>query len=162
MAIKISDIESEQYGRHYGATKAQALYLGEGLSPGTSLNGNIRGIVDSVTISTINLDAGEIIWGWKFLESVTILGGTIRVHQPELGSGNLLVSLYTGDNKDASKISRLFDVVETDDLTFHSDLYTPSIFPDVPKGCVVGLLADSSPVLVDVEIRYSLIFLTNL
>jgi len=165
MSIEKSGIESKQYGRHYGATKEQALYLGEGLSPGTSLKGNIRGVVDRVLIPQFpqhDLDVGEVAFGWKFEEPVTILEGTIKVANPIPGSGNVLTSLYTDDTSEASIISSIFDVLETDALTFHINLHEPSVFPDVPKGCVVGFKADVLPILANVEIKYSLLFLTTL
>jgi len=161
MSLFISTIESDEYGKHYGRKKQELLHLGEGLSSGYELKGNVRAVADTVSFKH-ETDQTEIIWGWKFEQPVTILGGTIEVTNSVIFSDYVTVSLYQNDTEDSQHISILFQSLNTAFKRIQKELFPPSIFPDVPKGATVGFVADSGTIKTDVEINYSLIFSTTL
>jgi len=156
----ISELESKEYGKHYGAKKSEYLALGEGLSSASNVSGTLRAIYDTLSFESLG-GQDDVFLCWKFPESSLILGGTIRIVNFEAGSASIQGKLFSGTTGSSSEITPIFSVTATDAYSTNDELVnkTPIV---VPKGAAFGFQSDTGDIISGVEIVYSLTYMSSL
>ena len=161
MAILYSDIESEEYSKHYGKTKFDIIGSGKQKSEAAVLKGNVRVVYDTLSCHRL-LAFDQVAFGWKFSEDVTIIDGTLRVSGEVPGSFAMKTFIYDRDDPSATVIYELFDPIPTDVIGSKVGLENEVAKPYIPKGAAVGFTPEVNFVMPDVTLHYSLIFASAL
>ena len=156
----ISDIESKEYGKHYGATKSEYLASGQGLSDSIVLKGKVRGIYDTF-LCTHDVLIHESILCWKFNEPVTLLGGAILVMMSELHSADIRADIYDGDTHKANLITSVFDNLHTWEWHGRKGLSQNPYITNISPGDTLMFSSSEGTLLSGIKIAYNLQFMTE-
>jgi len=157
----VSDIESEEYGKHYGTQRYNYIADGNGLSDPRILKGNVRGIYDTF-LYTHDVEQLYHVKCWKFNEAVTLLNGTLEVLSANISSSDIRGDIYDSDKEDANFIIEAFSLFSTEYTTNGRRGLDVAYATNIPAGSTLSFTSLSGDVLAGIQIAYSLIFMSAL
>jgi len=156
----VSDIESEEYGKHYGTQRYNYIAAGQGLSDAIVLKGRVRGIYDTF-ICNHDIPIYHNILCWRFGEPVTLLSGAVRIITATFGSKDMRADLYDGDTSESNLKGEVFDNFHTFEAHGRRGFSQHPYITNISQGYTLAFSSSEGTVLSGVEVGYNLTFMTE-
>jgi len=160
MTIDISTYESNLYSIHYGAQKEEASYTGNYLSSPSELRGNIRGIVDSVTVGATAWEPNEVIFFPNFFEDCYLLDAKLNIETALMGVSTIDLNLYSTNDAQGDIVGTVFYQIPSNTAGLTTEFEDALSKPQGSVACVgrsfLGLLNSGPGAIASGTITLSL------